>query len=377
VPLDVEKDYDLFVIFLKREKPDVVINQTTPCYALIIMRACLEADVPYYVDTANWEPKDGSSVSWETGALFRYEEQWSYYADFRHKGLMALLGCGYDPGVTQIIVANALKHHFREIHTLHILDCNAGEHGLPFATNFDPETNIREVEAEALYWENGVWKKVEPIISPWESRPDFHRSFKFLEAGLDGGDVTKEVYLIYHEELQSLVRRIPRLRLATFGMTFGEQYLTHLRALKNAGMTDINPVEVRDIKGNLVKVIPLQVLKNKLPEPASLASKYRGKTHIACYMEGICKDGKPLISYVYNVCDFQEVYQAVGSQAISFTAGVPPAIAAKLMVEGKWNHKGVINPEYLDPDPFMADLERFGLPQKFLFNADAPRFSWL
>lgn len=361
---------------LREISPVVVINLTDPYWDLHVMDACLAAKVPCYIDTANWEPENGSSVSPETGALPRYDEQWDRHKSFEKAGLMAILGAGYDPGVTQVNVAYALKHYFETIRILHILDCNAGTHGLPFATNFNPEINIREVEAEGLYWEKGVWKRVGSIISPWGSRQEWRKEFQFIGAGGDGGSVTAELFLIYHEELQSLIRHIPGLELATFGMTFGSEYLTHLRALKNAGLTRIDPVRVYDKRRNIVEVVPIQVLKQLLPDPASLAKNYRGKTHIACYMEGEGKDGQPLRAYIYNVCDFEETYREAGVQAISYTAGVPSALAAKAFIEGKWRGDGVFNVEQLNPDPFMADLDEYGLLQKILLNNEAPHFSW-
>lgn len=330
------------VPLLNEIKPNLVINLVDPYYDLIIMEACLEAKVNY-MDTANYEP--------ENEARLRYDEQWEFHEKFKEAGIMAVLGCGFDPGVTNAMTAYALKHYFKEIHELHILDCNAGDHGHIFATNFSPEINIREVSAPARYWKDGQWVEIEPIINSKGSRQSFHQKFDYPEIGL------RETYLIYHEELQSLVKNIPTIEYATFGMTFGEQYLTHLRVLRNVGMTRIDPVLYHG-----KEVIPIKLLEKLLPDPASLAKNYTGKTNIGCIVSGIGLDGEKEKYYIYNICDHAECYREVGSQGISYTAGVPPVTGAKMILSGQWKNKGVFNVEQLDPDPFMRELEKDGLP---------------
>lgn len=318
---------------IRRFKPDVVVNVALPYQDLHLMEACLETGVDY-LDTANYEPPDV--------AKFEYKWQWAYHDRFRDKELMALLGCGFDPGVTGIFTAYALKHEFDEIHTIDILDCNAGSHGHPFATNFNPEINIREITQKGKYWENGKWIETEPLA--------VHLPFDYPEIG------PKESYLLYHEELESLVKNIPHLRRIRFWMTFGQEYITHLRVLQNVGMTRIDPVEY---EGH--QIIPLQFLKAVLPDPASLGTNYTGKTNIGCLINGV-KDGKKKQWYVYNVCDHAECFKETNAQAISYTTGVPAMIGAKLMVTGVWKKPGVFNVEQFDPDPFMADLNKYGLP---------------
>ncbi len=362
--------------FIESIKPEVVINLASPWLDLVIMDACLEAGTSY-IDTANWEPHDGSSFSQETGTLFRYEEQWAMKEAFKKAGLMAVIGAGYDPGVTQAVVAYALKRYFREINILEILDCNAGDHGKPFATNFDPETNIREVLAPGQYWEKGEWVKIDPIVLPEGPRMNFHQPFNFLDAGPGRDPITKEGYVLYHEELQSLVRHIPGLQRARFWMTFSINYLRHLWAFNNIGLTGIDPVWTKDKNGKEVEVEPLQFLKTLLPEPASLGPNYKGKTHIGCYMKGVGKDGKPREVYIYNVKGFEDCYKETGSQAISYTAGAPPVLAAELMITGIWKKEaGVFNLEQLDPTPFIGGLYRYGLEQKILVDREVPRFKW-
>jgi saccharopine dehydrogenase (NAD+, L-lysine-forming) len=310
-----------------------VINVALPYQDLPIMDACLETGVDY-LDTANYEPRDE--------AKFCYKWQWDYHERFRKKGVMALLGCGFDPGVTNVFCAHALKHHFDAIHTVDIMDCNAGEHGHPFATNFNPEINIREVTARGKYFENGQWLETEPMA--------IHKTFDFPEIG------PKEMYLLYHEELESLVKNIPGIKRMRFWMTFSQEYLTHLRVLQNVGMTRIDPVS---FEGR--EIIPLQFLKALLPEPSSLGVNYKGKTNIGCMIEGV-KDGKPKKYYVYNICDHAEAYREVKAQAVSYTTGVPAMIGALMMLTGAWRGQGVFNVEEFDPDPFMEALGRYGLP---------------
>lgn len=322
------------VTLIKEYNPGLVINVALPYQDLTIMDACLETGVDY-LDTANYEPRDE--------AKFCYKWQWDYQERFRKAGIMALLGCGFDPGVTNIFCAYAQKHHFDEIHTIDIIDCNAGEHGLPFATNFNPEINIREVTAKGRFYEKGQWLETEPL--------SVHRTFDF-----PGGIGLREIYLLYHEELESLAKNIKGVKRIRFWMTFSESYLTHLRVLENVGMTRIDPVIYQG-----QEIIPLQFLKAVLPEPASLGPKTKGKTCIGCLIDGI-KDGQKKRYYVYNICDHQEAYQETNSQAISYTTGVPAMIGGMLMLESEWYRPGVFNVEEFDPDPFMKKLSLYGLP---------------
>ena len=330
--VDADKPEEV-VDLIKRFKPDLIINVALPYQDLSIMDACLEMGVDY-LDTANYEPSNE--------AKFCYKWQWDYQESFKDKGIMALLGSGFDPGVTNVFCAYAQKHYFDKIHFIDIMDCNAGEHGHPFATNFNPEINIREITQRGKYWESGEWKETDPL--------SVHETFEFPQIG------EKEMYLLYHEELESIVRNIKGLKKIRFWMTFGEEYLTHLRVLENVGMTRIDPVEY-----NGQKIEPLKFLKAVLPEPSSLGKNYKGKTNIGCMMEGI-KDGKKKKVYIYNVCDHAECYKEVKSQAISYTTGVPAMIGAMMMLTGKWKGKGVFNMEELDPDPFMEALNKYGLP---------------
>jgi len=324
------------VALIKKEKPDLVLNVALPYQDLHIMDACLETGVNY-LDTANYEPLDE--------AKFEYKWQWAYQDRFKEKGLMALLGSGFDPGVTNVYCAHAMKHHFDEMHVLDIIDCNAGDHGQPFATNFNPEINIREVSARGRYWERGEWVETDPL--------SFSMTYDFPE-----GIGKKKCFLMYHEELESLVRNIKGLKRARFWMTFGESYLTHLRVLENVGMTRIDPV-----KFNGADIVPIQFLKALLPDPGSLGPLTKGKTCIGNLMKGV-KDGKEKTLYVYNVCDHEDAFREVGSQAISYTTGVPAMIGAMMMLTGKWKGEGVFNMEQLDPDPFMDALNVHGLPWK-------------
>jgi saccharopine dehydrogenase (NAD+, L-lysine forming) len=319
--------------YLKRVKPDVLINVALPYQDLPLMDACLEAGVSY-LDTANYEPRDV--------AKFEYKWQWAYRERFQQAGLMALLGSGFDPGVTNVFCAYAQKHLFDEIHTVDIVDCNAGDHGHAFATNFNPEINLREVTANGRYWEQGKWVETKPM--------EIAQTFDFPGVG------ERKAYLIYHEELESLVLHIKGLKKIRFWMTFGDEYLTHLRVLGNVGMLRIDPV---DYKGT--KVVPMELLKALLPDPASLAENYTGKTSIGCIFEGI-KDGKPRRAFVYNVCDHAETYREVRAQAVSYTTGVPAMVGAAMMLTGKWRQPGVVHMEQLDPDPFLALLSESGLP---------------
>ena len=325
------------VNLIKRFRPDLVINVALPYQDLAIMDACLEADVDY-LDTANYEPLDE--------ARFEYKWQWAYQEKFKKAGRMALLGSGFDPGVTNVFCAYAQKHLFDEIEQVDILDCNAGDHGYPFATNFNPEINIREVTSVGRYWEEGDWKETPPL--------SVKRDFDFPEVGV------RRAYLMYHEELESLALHLKGLKRIRFWMTFGESYLTHLRVLENVGMTGIKPVEFQG-----QQIVPLQFLKALLPDPASLGPRTKGKTCIGCLVDG-SKDGKRRRVFIYNVCDHQACYEEVKSQAVSFTTGVPAMIGAKQILSGQWRKPGVFNMEQLDPDPFMADLNACGLPWNVL-----------
>lgn len=327
------------VALIQRVKPQIVINVALPYQDLTIMDACLETGV-HYLDTANYEPLDT--------AKFEYKWQWAYRERFEKAGLTAILGSGFDPGVTGVFSAYAQKHYFDEIHYLDILDCNAGDHGYPFATNFNPEINIREVTAKGSYWENGEWVETEPM--------EIKRVYDFPEVG------PKDMYLLHHEELESLGMNLKGIRRIRFFMTFGQSYLTHLKCLENVGMTSIEPI---DFEGQ--KIVPLQFLKAVLPDPASLGPRTKGKTNIGCIFQGI-KDGQPKTYYVYNVCDHEACYAEVGSQAISYTTGVPAMIGAALVLMGEWQKPGVYNVEELNPDPFMDLLNRFGLPWKESFS---------
>jgi saccharopine dehydrogenase (NAD+, L-lysine-forming) len=322
------------VALINEFKPQLVINIALPYQDLTIMDACLETGVDY-LDTANYEPRNE--------AKFCYKWQWDYQERFKKAGLMALLGCGFDPGVTNIFCAYAQKHYFDEIHTIDIIDCNAGDHGLPFATNFNPEINIREVTAKGRYFVNGQWMETAPL--------SVHKTFEF-----PGGIGPKEIYLMYHEELESLAINIKRVKRIRFWMTFSETYLTHLRVLENVGMTRIDPVHYQG-----QDIIPLQFLKAVLPEPSSLGPKTKGKTCIGCLIEGV-KDGQKKRYYIYNICDHQEAYRETNSQAISYTTGVPAMIGGMLMLQKKWHQSGVFNVEEFDPDPFMKKLSQHGLP---------------
>ncbi|WP_043320110.1 saccharopine dehydrogenase family protein [Microbulbifer sp. HZ11] len=322
------------VALIEKVKPDMVINVALPYQDLHIMDACLETGV-HYLDTANYEPPEE--------AKFEYSWQWAYQDKFEKAGLMALLGSGFDPGVTSVFTAYAKKHHFDRIKTLDILDCNAGDHGLPFATNFNPEINIREITANGRYWEDGKWVTTKPM--------EEKRVFEFPE-----GIGEKDLYLLYHEELESLSKHFPEIERARFWMTFGASYLKHLEVLQNVGMTSIEPIEFQG-----QEIVPIQFLKALLPDPASLGPLTKGKTCIGNIIKGV-KDGEEKIYYVYNICDHQEAYKEVQSQAISYTTGVPAMIGAKMMMEGKWMKPGVWNMEQLDPDPFMNDLNKYGLP---------------
>lgn len=322
---------------IKRIKADIVINVALPYQDLTIMDACLETNTPY-LDTANYEHPDE--------AKFEYKEQWAKHEAFKEKNLMALLGSGFDPGATNVFCAYAQKHYFDEIHTIDILDCNAGDHGYPFATNFNPEINLREVSAKGRYWENGKWIETDPM--------EIKMVWDYPEVG------PKDSYLLYHEEMESLVKHIKGLKRIRFFMTFGQSYLTHMQCLQNVGMLGIEEVEHKGMK-----IVPMEFLKTLLPDPGSLGPRTKGKTNIGIVAEGL-KDGKKKKIYIYQISDHEKCYAEVKSQAVSYTTGVPAVIGAKLMVEGKWKGEGVFNMEQMDPDPFMQELNAQGLPWKIL-----------
>lgn len=326
---------DELIALIEKEKPEVVLNLALPYQNLTIMDACLATKV-HYIDTANYEPEDT--------AKFEYKWQWAYRERFEEAGITALLGSGFDPGVTSVFSAYALKHYFDEINYIDIMDCNAGDHGYPFATNFNPEINIREVSAKGSYWKDGHWVETEPM--------EIKRVYNFPEVG------EKDMYLLHHEEIESLALNIPGIKRIRFFMTFGQSYLTHLKCLENVGMTSIEPIMYEG-----KEIIPLQFLKAVLPDPASLGPRTVGKTNIGCIFIGK-KDGKEKKLYIYNVCDHQECYKEVGSQAISYTTGVPAMIGAMMIMNGTWNKAGVYNIEEFDPDPFMEALNKYGLPWK-------------
>lgn len=334
-------DVEALTALIKEYKPGVVLNLALPYQDLHIMDACLAAGVSY-VDTANYEPEDT--------AHFEYSWQWVYRERFEKAGITAVLGSGFDPGVTGVFSAYALKHEFDEINYIDILDCNAGDHGYPFATNFNPEINIREVSAKGSYWEDGKWVETEPM--------EIKKVYNFPEVG------EKDMYLLHHEEIESLALNMPGIKRIRFFMTFGQSYLNHLYCLQDVGMTSIEPIM---FEGK--EIIPLQFLKAVLPDPASLGPRTKGKTNIGCIFRGK-KDGKDKTYYLYNVCDHQECYKEVGSQAVAYTTGVPAMIGAMMVLTGKWTTPGVHNIEEFDPDPFMDALNKFGLPWQESFNPD-------
>ena len=334
---DVEQLVRLFNDF----KPELVMNLALPYQDLTIMEACLQTGC-HYLDTANYEPKDE--------AHFEYSWQWAYRERFEQAGLCAILGCGFDPGVTSIFTAYAAKHHFDEIHYLDIVDCNAGDHGKAFATNFNPEINIREITQKGLYWENGKWVETEPL--------EIHQPLTYPNIG------PRESYLLHHEEIESLVINFPTIKRARFWMTFGQEYLTHLRVIQNIGMDSIVPI---NYEGHMIQ--PLQFLKAVLPNPQDLGENYEGETSIGCRIRGE-KDGKEHTYYVYNNCSHQAAYDETGMQGVSYTTGVPACIGARLFMEGKWRKPGVHNVEEFDPDPFMEELNKQGLPWHEIHDGD-------
>ncbi|MBO5539484.1 MAG: saccharopine dehydrogenase family protein [Muribaculaceae bacterium] len=345
-------EVDQLVALFERHQPNLVINLALPYQDLTIMEACLRCGVNY-LDTANYEPRDE--------AHFEYSWQWAYRERFERAGLTAILGCGFDPGVTSIYTARAAKHHFQEIHYLDIVDCNAGDHGKAFATNFNPEINIREITQKGLYWQDGQWVETEPL--------EIHQPLTYPGIG------PRESYLLHHEEIESLVINYPTIKRARFWMTFGEQYLKHLDVIQNIGMSRIDEVEyeapLADGSGTArVKIVPLQFLKAVLPNPQDLGENYQGQTSIGCRISGIGKDGKPLTYYIYNNCDHHAAYEETGMQAVSYTTGVPAMTGAMMFLKGLWVKPGVHNVEEFDPDPFLDEVAKQGLPWHEQFNID-------
>ena len=332
---------DELVALFKDFKPELVMNLALPYQDLTIMEACLQCGVNY-LDTANYEPKDV--------AHFEYSWQWAYRERFEQAGLTAILGCGFDPGVTSIFTAYAAKHHFDEIQYLDIVDCNAGNHHKAFATNFNPEINIREITQKGQYWENGQWVETEPL--------EIHKPLTYPNIG------PRESYLLHHEEIESLVINYPTIKRARFWMTFGEEYLTHLRVIQNIGMASIEPIEYQG-----QQIVPLQFLKAVLPNPQDLGENYEGETSIGCRIRGL-KDGREHTYYVYNNCSHQAAYEETGMQGVSYTTGVPACIGARLFMQGVWRKPGVHNVEEFNPDPFMDELNKQVLPWHEIFDGD-------
>ena len=339
--VDADNVEELVKLF-NEHKPDIVINVALPYQDLTIMDACLACGVNY-LDTANYEPVDE--------AKFEYKWQWAYQERFKDAGLTAILGCGFDPGVSGVYTAYAAKHYFKEMQYLDIVDCNAGDHGKAFATNFNPEINIREVTQKGKYYENGKWIYTEPH--------EIHKALTYPNIG------PKESYVIYHEELESLVKNYPTLKRARFWMTFGQEYLTHLRVIQNIGMARIDPIIY-----NGMEIVPIQFLKAVLPNPGELGENYVGETSIGCRIKGISKDGKEMTYYVYNNCSHHAAYLETGAQGVSYTTGVPAMIGAMMFLKGLWKKPGVFNVEEFFPDPFMEQLNKQGLPWHEVFNED-------
>lgn len=348
------------VALIRRVQPYAVLNVALPYQDLTIMEACLSCGV-HYIDTANFEPENTEDPAWrkvydkrveEEGfsALFDYSWQWAYAEKFKKAGLTALLGTGFDPGVTSVFVSYAKKHYFDRIDIVDILDCNGGDHGYPFATNFNPEINLREVSAPGSYWENGKWVEI-PAMS-------IKREYDFPQVG------KKDMYLLHHEEIEALGKHYPEIKRIRFFMTFGQSYLTHMKCLENVGMLSTTPIEFQG-----TQIVPIQFLKALLPDPASLGPRTKGKTNIGCVISGV-KDGKQKTIFIYNVCDHEECYRELGSQAISYTTGVPAMIGTALLLEGSWRKPGVFTTDEFDPDPYMDMLNKWGLPWVVVENPE-------
>jgi len=338
----VDADYAENVVkLIEKYKPQIVLNLALPYQDLAIMEACLQTKTAY-LDTANYEPKDL--------AKFEYKWQWAFDEKYKNAAITAILGCGFDPGVTQVFTAYAQKHHFDVMEYLDIVDCNAGSHGKPFATNFNPEINIREITQKGKYYENGQWIEIEPM--------SIMKPLNYPEIG------PKNSYVLYHEELESLVKNFPSLKRARFWMTFGDQYLTYLKVIQDIGMASIKPVKYKNFE-----VIPIEFLKEVLPKPDELGQNYTGWTSIGNRIKGT-KDGKTLTYYIYNNCSHEIAYKETGTQAVAYTTGVPAMIGAMMYLKGLWKKPGVWNVEQFDPDPFMEQLNKQGLPWKEKFNVD-------
>ena len=348
------------VALIRRVQPYAVLNVALPYQDLTIMEACLSCGV-HYIDTANFEPENTEDPAWRKiydkrveqegfSALFDYSWQWAYAERFEKAGLTALLGTGFDPGVTSVFVSYAKKHYFDRIDTVDILDCNGGDHGYAFATNFNPEINLREVSAPGSYWEDGKWVEI-PAMS-------IHRQYDFPQVG------KKDMYLLHHEEIEALGKHYPEIKRIRFFMTFGQSYLTHMKCLENVGMLSTTPI---DFQGT--KIVPIQFLKALLPDPASLGPRTKGKTNIGCVITGV-KDGKQRTIFIYNVCDHEACYRELGSQAISYTTGVPAMIGTALLLDGSWRKPGVFTTDEFDPDPYMDMLNKWGLPWVVVENPE-------
>jgi len=338
----VDADHlDQVINLFRRHQPNLVINVALPYQDLVIMDACLECGVNY-LDTANYEPPEE--------AKFEYKWQWAYQDKFKEAGLMALLGCGFDPGVTGVFTARAAKHHFDEINYLDIVDCNGGDHGKAFATNFNPEINIREITQKGKYWQEGQWVETEPF--------ELRKELNYPNIG------KRSSYLLYHEELESLVKNFPTIKKARFWMTFGEEYLTHLRVIQNIGMASIDPIHYEG-----KEIVPLQFLKAVLPDPGTLGENYEGETSIGCRIKGI-KDGKQKTYYIWNNCSHQASFDETGAQGVSYTTGVPAMVGAYMILTNQWNGKGVYNVEEFNPDPFLDKLSSSGLHWNEEVNID-------
>ncbi len=344
--VDADKPKEVIAL-IKKTRPEVVINVALPYQDLAIMDACLATKV-HYIDTANYEPRDE--------AHFEYSWQWAYHSRFKKAAIMAVLGAGFDPGVTNAYIAYLAKKYFDKIKYVDILDANAGSHGKSFATNFNPEINIREVTQKVKHWRKGKWIKTPPIMDP----KSVHFTFNYPVAG------KWESYLLFHEEMESLVKHFPSVERMRFWMTFGENYLTHLRVMQSIGISRIDPI---NFEGK--KIVPIQFLKALLPDPGSLATGYKGYAVIGCIVTGV-KNGKTITKYIYNVTDHAKCFREVGSQGISYTAGVPPVIAAIMILQGKWKGAGVFNVEELDPEPFLKALAKNGLPFKVVNHKPLP-----
>ncbi len=330
----VDADHvDQVIALFKKHNPVLVINVALPYQDLTIMDACLECGVNY-LDTANYEPPEE--------AKFEYSWQWAYHERFEKAGLLAILGCGFDPGVTSIFTAYAAKNHFDEMHFLDIVDCNGGDHGKSFATNFNPEINIREITQNGKYWQNGGWIETKPF--------EFRKELNYPNIG------SRPSYLLYHEELESLTKNFPDLKRARFWMTFGDEYLTHLRVIQNIGMASIDPINYDG-----TEIVPLQFLKAVLPDPGELGENYEGETSIGCRIKGV-KDGQNKTYYIYNNCPHQQAFKETRAQGVSYTTGVPAMTGAFMFLSGKWGGVGVKNVEEFDPDPFLEKVAMSGLP---------------